>query len=63
MKKILIILGSIIALSILTLGVAPFFFKDKIKAKVDEAISQNIIAVVYYDIDKFNLSFSRIFQV
>ncbi len=61
MKKFFIILASTIVLIVVALAVAPFLFKDKIKAKVDEAIAQNVNAKVYYDLDKFSLSFFKNF--
>ncbi|TAF74415.1 MAG: hypothetical protein EAZ53_09230 [Bacteroidetes bacterium] len=61
MKKTLIIIGGFLAFVVVALAVAPLFFKDKIKAKVDEAIAQNINAKVYYDFDKFSLSFFKNF--
>jgi hypothetical protein len=56
MKKILIVLLSALAVTLLILIAVPFLFKDKIKAAVDEAIAQNINANVHYDTEKLGLS-------
>lgn len=56
MKKILIVLLSVIAVILLLLIVVPFLFKDKIKAALDDAIAQNINAKVHYDTEKLGLS-------
>ncbi|TAG56283.1 MAG: hypothetical protein EAZ27_05240 [Cytophagales bacterium] len=61
MKKVLLIVAGFLVFVLVALGIAPFLFKDKIKAKVDEAIAQNVNAKVYYDINKFGLSFFKNF--
>ena len=56
MKKVLIVLFSVIAFIVLALVSIPFLFKDKIKAAVDEAIGKSVNAKVYYNVDKLGLS-------
>ena len=48
MKKILIIFVSILAIFAGVLFAVPFFFKDKIQAKVNQEIQKKINATVYY---------------
>ena len=59
MKKILIILVSIIAIFASVLFVVPIFFKDKIQAKVNQEIQKKINATVYYK--DFDLSLIKHF--
>ncbi|MCV9388258.1 AsmA family protein [Reichenbachiella ulvae] len=61
MKKLLIILGSIIGLIFLVLIATPIVFKDDIKKAVDQAIAENINAQVYYDEGGFSLSLLKSF--
>ncbi len=61
MKKTLIIVGSIVALIILTLALVPILFKDKIKAAIDKELTNTINAQVLFDVDKFGLSVFRHF--
>lgn len=56
MKKVLIVLFSVIAFILLALVSIPFLFKDKIKAAVDEAVAKSVNAKVYYNADKLGLS-------
>lgn len=48
MKKLLIIIGSLLLILLISVVAFPFLFKDKIKAKVDAEIEKNINAKVYY---------------
>ncbi|WP_143959407.1 AsmA-like C-terminal region-containing protein [Litoribacter populi] len=61
MKKALIITGSIFFFIILVLIAIPFFFKDKILARIDQEIAASVNAQVYYDYDKVSLSLLRRF--
>ncbi len=61
MKKSLYILFSIFAFIIVALIAVPFFFKDKILAKVDKEIAATVNARVFYDYDKVDLSMFRRF--
>ncbi|MBT0812038.1 hypothetical protein KIH41_12205 [Litoribacter ruber] len=61
MKKALIITGSIFLFIILVLIAIPFFFKDKILARIDQEIAASVNAQVYYDYDKVSLSLLRRF--
>jgi hypothetical protein len=59
MKKILIIFVSFIALLAVSAFAVPFFFKDKIQAKVNQEIQKKINATVYYK--DFDLSLFKNF--
>ena len=59
MKKILIIFVSFIALLGLSAFAVPFFFKDKIRVKVNQEIQKKIDATVYYK--DFDLSLFKNF--
>lgn len=59
MKKILIIFVSFIALLAVSAFAVPFFFKDKIRAKVNQEIQKKINATVFYK--DFNLSLFKNF--
>ncbi|RJE71487.1 AsmA-like C-terminal region-containing protein [Reichenbachiella sp. MSK19-1] len=61
MKKLLIILGSIVALVVALLILIPIIFKDDIQKAVDDAIAKNINATVYYDRGGFSLSLIKSF--
>ena len=61
MKKLLIILGAIVAILLVAIIVLPILFKDDIQKAIDQAIAENVNADVYYDIDKFSLSLIRNF--
>ena len=61
MKRALIIIGGILLFVVLALAVAPFLFKDKIKAKIDAEIASSVNAKVYYDANSLSLSFFRHF--
>lgn len=61
MKKGLIIVGSILALLILSLALVPILFKDKIKAAIDNELNKTINAQVLFEVDKFGLSVFRNF--
>ena len=56
MKKVLIILGVIFGILVAAVIVTPIIFKDDIQLAIDEAIDENLNAIVYYDTDKFSLS-------
>jgi len=59
MKKILILTVSIIALLAGIVFAVPYFFKDKIQAKVNQEIEKKINAKVYYN--EFDISLVRHF--
>lgn len=56
MKKILLIFGTIFFVFILAIVALPFLFKDKIHQAIDDAISENLEASVFYNPEEFNLS-------
>jgi len=61
MKKILIVLASIIALVIVAAILIPVIFKDDIEQLVRKSIDDSIDAHVYYDPAKFDLTIIRSF--
>ena len=61
MKKFLIIIVAILGFIVLALAVIPVFFKDEIKAKIDEELSKTLDATVVFDTDNFHLTFFRNF--
>ncbi|WPP48041.1 AsmA family protein [Catalinimonas niigatensis] len=61
MKKLLIVLGSLVAIVLLAAIILPIVFKDDIQKAVDKAMAENLNAKVYYDIDAFSLSVLRNF--
>lgn len=56
MKKSLVILGVLIALILLVAVLIPVIFKDDIKKAIDDVITENINANVYYDPESFSLT-------
>ncbi|WP_194775993.1 AsmA-like C-terminal region-containing protein [Pararhodonellum marinum] len=56
MKKAVIIILSVLLFLIVALAAIPFFFKDKIIARVNQEIASSVNADVFYDIDKISLS-------
>ena len=56
MKKTLIILISIVLVILGTLAVLPYFFKDEVKASIDQQLAKSVNADVLFDIDNFSLS-------
>ncbi|WP_296622549.1 AsmA-like C-terminal region-containing protein [Marivirga sp.] len=56
MKKLLIILGSIIALFVLTIVLVPILFKDRIVSAVQTEIDKSINAQVNFDPSKIDIS-------
>ncbi len=61
MKKALLIIVGVIVLLIGGIEIALTFYKDDIKAIVDEQIAANVNADVYYDFDQLSLSIIRDF--
>ncbi|MFL5727926.1 MAG: AsmA-like C-terminal region-containing protein [Cytophagaceae bacterium] len=61
LKKGLLITAGIFGFIILALAVAPFLFKDQIKAKIDSTLAKSVNAKIEYNIDKFSLSLIRNF--
>ncbi|MEP1033977.1 AsmA-like C-terminal region-containing protein [Ekhidna sp.] len=61
MKKFLIILGVVFSLLITAIIVLPIIFKDDIRKALDDTMSDNLNAKVYYDIDAFSLSLIKNF--
>jgi len=57
MKKALLITLGVIVFLLVALAVAPFLFKDKIKAAIDEQLAATINGKVWYDADRFSLTF------
>jgi hypothetical protein len=56
MKKLLIVLGSIIALFVLTIVLVPILFKDRIVSAVQTEIDKSINAKVDFDPSKIDIS-------
>lgn len=56
MKKLLIVLGSIIALFVLTIVLVPILFKDRIVSAVQTEIDKSINAKVNFDPSKIDIS-------
>lgn len=48
LKKIVIIIGTLIALFVVALFAIPYFFKDEIKAKIAQSINENVDAKVSF---------------
>lgn len=61
MKKLLLILGIIFVIFLAAAFALPIIFKDDILAAVDKGIDNSVNAKVYYDPDKFDLTFFRNF--
>ncbi len=61
MKKFIKIFTAAVAIILILLVSLPFLFKDKIKAKIDEAIASAVNADVYYDYDKISASIFKRF--
>ncbi len=61
MKKILIIIGAVVAVLFLAILILPVLFKDEIRKAIDQAIAENVNADVYYDADQFSLSLIKNF--
>ncbi len=57
MKKVLIVLFSLIVLLLIVMVTVPIIFKDDIRKAVDDAVAENVDAQVYFDPAKFGLSF------
>ena len=55
LRKILKIVGIVILLFIVTLFAIPYFFKDQIKAKIEQAINENVDAKVSFAKADLNL--------
>ena len=56
MKKVLYVIGGLLLLIVLALAAIPLFFKDKIKAQVDQTLAKSVNARVFFDANKFGLS-------
>ncbi len=61
MKKALYIFAGVLALLLLTMLVVPIIFKDDIRKAVDQELDQAVNAKIYYNPDKFGLSFFKQF--
>jgi hypothetical protein len=61
LKKGLLIAAGIFGSIILALAIAPFLFKDQIKAKIDSTVAKSVNAQILYNTDKFSLSLIRNF--
>lgn len=57
MKKVLIVFGSLIVLILIAMITIPIIFKDDIKKAIDDVVAESVNADVYFDTDKFGLSF------
>ncbi len=56
MKKVFIVLGSLLLLVVLALVLIPIIFKSDIQQALDEQLDANLNAKVYYSTDDFSLS-------
>ena len=56
MKKFLVVIGALVALVVLAMVLLPIIFKDDIKKAVDDAVSENIDANVFYDPDGISVT-------
>ncbi len=61
MKKVLIILASLIGLILLAAVLVPIIFKDDIQAAIDKELDKALNAKVYYDTDAFSVSLFKSF--
>lgn len=61
MKKFLIILGVAFSIIVTAIIALPVIFKDDIRKALDDTMTENLNANVYYDIDAFNLSLIKNF--
>ncbi|MGB0523796.1 MAG: AsmA family protein [Flammeovirgaceae bacterium] len=61
MRKFLIVLLSILLLLVITAAAIPIFFKDDIKALIDQKLEENLDATVYFDADQFDLTLFKDF--
>jgi len=61
MKKVLIIIASLIGLIIIAAVAVPIIFKDDIQAAIDKELDNALNAKVYYDTDAFSLSLFKSF--
>ncbi len=61
MKKVFIILASLVGLVLLAAVLVPVIFKDDIQKALDEQLDQNLNAEVYYDTDAFGVSLFKSF--
>lgn len=60
-KGLLYFFGGIIALVLIAAVVIPVFFKEDIKAAVDEQLEETVDAKIVYDLDKFGLTLFKDF--
>ena len=56
MKKILIVILTVVVVLVVTAVALPFIFKDKIVERIDREISESVNAQVYYDFNNVSLS-------
>lgn len=61
MKKVLIILASLVGLILIAAVVLPIIFKDDIQAAIDNELDNALNAKVYYDTDAFSVSLLKSF--
>lgn len=61
MKKVIIIVGGVIAVLLVVAVLVPVIFKDDIKKAVDQAVAENVRAKVFYDPDGLNLTLFKNF--
>lgn len=61
MKKVLIVIGSLLVVVVAAALILPAIYKDDIKAKIDSEVDKSINAKVFYDVDKFSISMFRNF--
>lgn len=61
MKKIIIIFACIFTVLIVAAIATPYLFKDKILARLDQELAASVNADIFYDTDRFSLSFFQRF--
>ena len=61
MKKVLIILASLIGLILIAAIALPILFKDDIQAAIDKELDNALNAKVYYDTDAFSVTLFKSF--
>ena len=61
MKKLLIVIGSIIIIILAALFIIPIAFKDDIKAAIDKALAESVDADMVWDTDDFSISLFKNF--
>ena len=61
MKKVFIIIGSLVVLLLLVMVLVPIIFKDDIQKAIDQELDKNLKATAFYDTDAFSISLFKSF--